>query len=444
MNENDLKKQKKVLTIVAVSIIVVILVTMASTMHLAKGTYSYQSSYTGIEKDERDQYAALGYSCSLASAAKTNYKCTCNNDSGCGSGDNKSPKGTVIDPVDVSSIGTMQSLGWNCESYTVAAKYNCSCNSPKIVTGDGCVSPSSTSTTSQGTTCNDFYDRPTCEENGCNWSNANGCTSSSSPAPGTNSSTGASPSTGATADPSTKASCFCNTCSDGKYVSEDKGEVTKTTCDSMNGMAGCYNVTWGYTLEGRSCGGSATYTVTFLNANGDGKEFYKECKTNTSGYLTSDCVSAISGVCSSWSHNRWTGGSPQSGGIAASSFSTKKFTSDDVYYCVAGSSIHPGGNDDPTPGNTTTSSGSKTTVVNSCYQCTVNGTTKYTYANSITDAANKLGGTGCQTTTDANCKGSNTPVNPQTGTAGIIVAWVIGLSAIVYSVWYFKKSVAIK
>ena len=39
---------------------------------------------------------------------------------------------------------------------------------------------------------------------------------------------------------------------------------------------------------------------------------------------------------------------------------------------------------------------------------------------------------------------SNVPVNPKTGTVGIIVAWVIGLAAIVYSLWYFKKSSSIK
>ena len=39
-----------------------------------------------------------------------------------------------------------------------------------------------------------------------------------------------------------------------------------------------------------------------------------------------------------------------------------------------------------------------------------------------------------------NSNDSNTSNNPQTGTVGIIIAWVVGLSAIVYSIWYFKKS----
>ena len=34
--------------------------------------------------------------------------------------------------------------------------------------------------------------------------------------------------------------------------------------------------------------------------------------------------------------------------------------------------------------------------------------------------------------------------NPQTGTAGIIVAWIVGLVAIVYALWYFRKSSSIK
>ena len=441
MNENDLKRQKKVLAIVVASITAVIILTMFSTMHLAKGTYSYESSYTNIEKNERDQYAALGYSCSIASAAKTNYRCKCNDNSGCGSSSNKSPKGTVIDPVDVSSVGTMQGLGWTCESYSVPAKYNCNCNSPKIVTSDGCVTPTSSSTL-QGTTCNDYYDRPTCEENGCSWTNANGCTTPSS----ASSTTGATaaPSTGVTSDPNEKRECYCNTCENGSWVSVAKGNVTKTTCNSMN--SGCDDVTWGYVLTGRSCGGSATYTVTFLNANGDGSEFYKACKTNTSGYLTNDCISEISGVCSSWSHSKWNGGAPQSGGVSAASIGAKKFTSDDTYYCVAGTSIHPngngGGNNNPTPASASTSGGS-TTSNTSCYQCTVNGSTKYTYAKSATEAASNLNGTNCKATADSNCKSSNTPVNPQTGTAGIIVAWLVGLSAIVYSLWYFKRSSSI-
>ena len=341
----------------------------------------------------------------------------------------------------VSSVGTMQGLGWTCESYSVPAKYNCNCNSPKIVTSDGCVTPTSSSTL-QGTTCNDYYDRPTCEENGCSWTNANGCTTPSS----ASSTTGATaaPSTGVTSDPNEKRECYCNTCENGSWVSVAKGNVTKTTCNSMN--SGCDDVTWGYVLTGRSCGGSATYTVTFLNANGDGSEFYKACKTNTSGYLTNDCISEISGVCSSWSHSKWNGGAPQSGGVSAASIGAKKFTSDDTYYCVAGTSIHPngngGGNNNPTPASASTSGGS-TTSNTSCYQCTVNGSTKYTYAKSATEAASNLNGTNCKATADSNCKSSNTPVNPQTGTAGIIVAWLVGLSAIVYSLWYFKRSSSI-
>lgn len=52
--------------------------------------------------------------------------------------------------------------------------------------------------------------------------------------------------------------------------------------------------------------------------------------------------------------------------------------------------------------------------------------------------------TGIPTTTPTNnSNNTNTSNNPQTGTVGIIIAWVVGLSAIVYSLWYFKKSSSI-
>ena len=40
--------------------------------------------------------------------------------------------------------------------------------------------------------------------------------------------------------------------------------------------------------------------------------------------------------------------------------------------------------------------------------------------------------------------GNDSGSNPQTGAVGIIIAWVVGLAAIVYSLWYFKKSSSIK
>ena len=74
---------------------------------------------------------------------------------------------------------------------------------------------------------------------------------------------------------------------------------------------------------------------------------------------------------------------------------------------------------------------------NQCYACVSNGTTKYIEATNASTAATNTGGTNCQVTDSKYCK--PIPVNPKTGTAAIIVAWVVGLIALGYSVFYAIK-----
>ena len=81
---------------------------------------------------------------------------------------------------------------------------------------------------------------------------------------------------------------------------------------------------------------------------------------------------------------------------------------------------------------------SQTTVTN-CYEC--NGSIKHVMANSEADARAMSGGDTCTIVTTNKCNASD---NPKTGTFGIIVAWIIGIATIGYSVWYFKKSTSIK
>ena len=38
------------------------------------------------------------------------------------------------------------------------------------------------------------------------------------------------------------------------------------------------------------------------------------------------------------------------------------------------------------------------------------------------------------------CENPGTPENPPTGATGIVFVWLIGLCAIGYSFWYFKKT----
>ena len=78
-----------------------------------------------------------------------------------------------------------------------------------------------------------------------------------------------------------------------------------------------------------------------------------------------------------------------------------------------------------------------------CYRCTVNGSPKYGYATSDSEAASSLGGTNCGAVADSYCQ-TNPSVNPPTGTTAIVIAWIVGVVAIGYSVWYFIKLNAMK
>ena len=75
--------------------------------------------------------------------------------------------------------------------------------------------------------------------------------------------------------------------------------------------------------------------------------------------------------------------------------------------------------------------------VKNCYECDVNGTKKTTTAYSETEAASNVNGKNCTIVSANKC---NVPVNPKTGTIAIIVAWIVGILTIGYSLWYFKKS----
>ena len=124
-----------------------------------------------------------------------------------------------------------------------------------------------------------------------------------------------------------------------------------------------------------------------------------------------------------------------------------------------------GSNSDPTPtGSTPTGSnptGSNPTSTSSTsYSCyLVNH--KYVWAKSkpnggtlVTSKTTQSSCGGCESgylmDNSNNCvkpsssASSNVSVNPKTGTIGIVVAWIAGLSAILYSLWYFKKSSSIK
>ena len=90
---------------------------------------------------------------------------------------------------------------------------------------------------------------------------------------------------------------------------------------------------------------------------------------------------------------------------------------------------------------------STSTGVTACYRCKVSSSGyMYTKAKSATEAATITKGVDCTTVAESMCKvptstsTSTTIVNPPTGGTAIIIAWIIGIFAIVYSVWYFSKN----
>ncbi len=76
--------------------------------------------------------------------------------------------------------------------------------------------------------------------------------------------------------------------------------------------------------------------------------------------------------------------------------------------------------------------------VESCYECTDgNGKTKHVNAYSEGEAKTQTKYNSCEVVSKDKC---NTTVNPKTGPLAIIIAWSIGLFAIGYAYWYFKKT----
>ena len=88
-------------------------------------------------------------------------------------------------------------------------------------------------------------------------------------------------------------------------------------------------------------------------------------------------------------------------------------------------------------------------IVTNCYECNKNGVKNYLYSTSASKAEQLSGGTNCVVTSNSNCETTPTiddppAVNPPTGTTFIVVAWIIGVFAIGYAIWYFVKLRKIK
>ena len=78
-----------------------------------------------------------------------------------------------------------------------------------------------------------------------------------------------------------------------------------------------------------------------------------------------------------------------------------------------------------------------------CYLCDVSGGTKYTMAKNRKNAATQTGGSNCRVRNKSECSVEVTE-NPKTGTTAIIIAWIVTIIALGYTVFYVIKLNKIK
>ena len=84
-------------------------------------------------------------------------------------------------------------------------------------------------------------------------------------------------------------------------------------------------------------------------------------------------------------------------------------------------------------------------VTKACYGCTKGSGTEYTIATSQDAAAIATGGTDCHLANKSYCEEKEViPENPKTGTIGIILVWLIGIGALLYTVFYAIKMSKLK
>ena len=226
------------------------------------------------------------------------------------------------------------------------------------------------------------------------------------------------------------------------YTRNNKSEGQCTGCQKTDRGSGCYvcgnsqsgtrqyytvdpekdvcNSQRGCTRIGNTCESTAsdnTRTVLLKNAEGTTGNGYFVVNRDSNKIIVFNPTKN----CSKWSTVPCANADCNNGASAQdSAYSSlavgETYTGPAVLYCKAGTSGGSGGNVTPTDKPTSTPT------------------------NSTEKPASTSTGTVKPATTT---KPTNTNNNPQTGTVGIIVAWLVGLSAIVYSLWYFKKSSSI-
>lgn len=178
----------------------------------------------------------------------------------------------------------------------------------------------------------------------------------------------------------------------------------------------------------------STYKINFLGDTGN-SIYYNEhnkaiendtCETDEYGYLDPECAHTIACMCQAWSFDKANvledySFSYQHTALNSADLFTKQFSSNETYYCVS-NTFNNGECDIPKP-------------TTSCYICD-GGNAPVKTINSKR-AETMTGGINCTIVNNSYCK---EPLdNSRQTTAGLIVVWVIGLSALLYSFIYLKK-----
>ena len=200
----------------------------------------------------------------------------------------------------------------------------------------------------------------------------------------------------------------CYTCGLGTSAATTNYHVSDPDKDKCKGTERCNRV--GATCAGTSTGITPTKTVVLKNAEGTSNNgsFLVDRNNNqiTSYNPIKNCGTWSTTPCANSDCN--TGASAQDSAYSGLGVG-KTYTGPAVLYCKAGTSQDP---NEPTPGNPSS-----------------------TPANPSSTPGNPSSTPGNPSSTPGNPSS-----NPPTGATGIIIAWVIGLFAIGYSFWYFKRT----
>lgn len=158
---------------------------------------------------------------------------------------------------------------------------------------------------------------------------------------------------------------------------------------------------------------AGTYTITFRGAEGYELCGGLTCTTGPDGKVA-NCTGSYAGICNSWSTTPCNVGASGvcigSGGqtlaITSNNIANHIYTSDVTYYCLAGSSLANKDCNGPKPSSSTPSSSTSSSS---------------------------------SSTPSSSTPSSSEPENPPTGVTAIYMVWLIGLGALAYAIFYFRK-----